>query len=66
MKNPCVDTAENWIVIPEQVMEEVSYEINSDPMKITGVPALFSVSNPLCGELTLTMSVDLTSKPIRY
>ena len=58
MKNPCVDITLNWINIPEIALEEQVYIINADTKIITGIPEMFSVENPLCGSLTLTVSVD--------
>ena len=66
MLNPCIDPLLNWINVPELRLDEVTYLINSNPKQIEGIPSLFSVQNPLCGSLTLSMSVDADSTPVKF
>lgn len=33
---------------------------------IGGIPSQFSVANPLCGPLTLTIDVDENSYPVKF
>ena len=66
MLNPCIDPTLNWINVPEIRLDEVTYLINSRLLAIEGIPALFSVQNPLCGSLTLNMSVNSDSTPVKF
>jgi|OM-RGC.v1.033667238 hypothetical protein len=71
IENACVihkkypDLISNVIVTPDSPLDPIFYAINTATQTVSFVE-LFSVSEPLCGQLLLKGTIDDTSWPLKW